>query len=86
MSSAPEKGTWRQKLLSWVDGEREPKDQTLFVMERRPPRLVHPSEEEQERRERYHLRRFFNWYPFAAVAICLLLTAVLLTAALKMPL
>ena len=28
----------RRRLTSWVDGEREPKDQTLFVMEQRPHR------------------------------------------------
>ena len=60
---------WRQKLTSWVDGEREPKDQTLFVMEQRSPRHVRPSDEEHERREKHRLHRFFNWYPIAEMCI-----------------
>lgn len=85
MNNTPEKSTWKERLLSWVDGEREPKDQTLFVMERRPPRFTRPSDEEHERRERRHLNEFFNWYPFAASAICIILVAVLMAAAMNMP-
>ena len=85
MNNAPEKQNWRQKLVSWVNGDREPKDRTLFVMERRPPRFSAPTEEELEKRERRHLKKFFNWYPVAATAICILLVAVLMAAAMKMP-
>ena len=61
MADRMEKENWRQKLTAWVDGEREPKDQTLFVMEQRPPRDTRPSDEEHERREKHRLHRFFNW-------------------------
>ena len=74
------------RLVSWVDGDREPRDQTLFVMERRPPRRVRPTEEEHEKWERHRLRRFFNIYPVAAALICLALVGVLLAAVVEMPL
>lgn len=77
--------TWRERLVVWVDGEREPKDQTLFVMEQRPPRDFRPSEEEHEKREKHRLRKFFNWYPLAAAVICLALVGVLLAAVMRMP-
>ena len=41
--------------------------------------------EEHEKREKHRLREFFNWYPAAAVLICLLLTAVLMFTVLQMP-
>ncbi len=82
----PEKQSRRDRLAAWVDGEREPKDQSLFVMERRPPRDFRPSDEEFERLERHRLRRFFNWYPVAAAGIGVLLVAILLAAVLGMPL
>lgn len=86
MNDAPGKQNLRERLVSWVDGDREPKDQTLFVMERRPPRYARPTEEEHEKWDRYRLRRFFNWYPVAAVLICLALIGVLMAAVLEMPL
>ena len=68
-----------------MDGEREPKDQTLFVMEQHPPRHVRQSEEEFQRREEDRLRKFFNWYPIAAAVICAVLVAILLTTVMSMP-
>ena len=58
MADRVKKENWRQTLTAWVDGEREPKDQTLFVMEQRPPRYARPSDEEHERREKHRLHRF----------------------------
>lgn len=86
MSDTTGKQNLRERLVSWVDGDREPKDRTLFVMERRPPRHARPTEEEHEKWERHRLRRFFNWYPAAAALICLALVGVLLAAVLEMPL
>lgn len=76
---------WKSQFVSWVNGEREPKDRTLFVMERRhiaPPR---PTQEEQDRRERHRLYRFLHGYPLAALIICAVLVCVLLTAVAAMP-
>lgn len=73
-----------EQFVSWVNGEREPKDQTLFVMECRLPRTV-PPPEEHERRERRRLKKFLGWYPLAAGLICLALVGVLLAAVLAMP-
>lgn len=84
MDNTPKKGKIRQRVVVWVDGEREPKDRTLFMMERRPLRSA-PSSEEREQRERYHLRRFLERYPFAAILICLILTAILLVTVVHMP-
>ncbi len=86
MSNGPEKQDWRTRLVSWVDGDREPKDQSLFVMEQRHRRRFLPTEEEHERREKTRLHRFFNWYPVAAVFIALTLVTVLLGTVLQMPL
>ena len=85
MAERMEKGNWRQKLTAWVDGEHEPKDQTLFVMEQRPPRYARPSDEEHERREKHRLHRFFNWYPIAAAVLCLALVGIMMSAVLTMP-
>ena len=85
MADRMEKENWRQKLTTWVDGEREPKDQTLFVMEQRPPRDTRPSDEEHERREKHRLHRFFNWYPAAAGVLCLALVAIMMAAVVTMP-
>lgn len=46
MSKTPSKQSWWLRLVEWVDGDREPKDQTLFVMEQRPPRHVQRSDAE----------------------------------------
>lgn len=81
--SEPNKTSW-QKLTAWVDGDREPKDRNLFVMERRPPRPKQPPEE-HERRERRRLHWFLGWYPGAAVGICVVLVGILLAAVLDMP-
>lgn len=85
MSKDRERARFTRRLTAWVDGEREPKDQTLFVMEQRPPRHVRPSEEEFQRREEDRLRKFFNWYPIAAAVICAVLVAILLTTVMSMP-
>ena len=63
MSKKEEQPDRLKQFISWVDGDREPKDRTLFVMEQRPHREFRPSEEEFERREKDRLRKFFNWYP-----------------------
>lgn len=84
MNKGPEKPNTWQRLVSWVDGDREPKDRTLFVIERHPPR-ARPDPTECERRERHRLRRFLDQYPIGAILICLVLTAVLLVTVLHMP-
>lgn len=86
MSKQSGKRAWRESLVTWVDGEREPADRSLFVMERHPQRFYRPTEEEHELRERKRMRHFFNWYPLAAVFIGLSLVVILLGAVLKMPL
>ena len=83
----PQGEPWGRRLVSWVDGEREPEDRTLFVMEKSAHRrlLQPPSEEEFERQEQRRLRQFFNWYPAAAVLICLALTGILLLTVTEIP-
>lgn len=54
-------------------------------MEQRPPRSFRPSDEEHERREKHRLHRFFNWYPLAAGALCLVLVGIMMAAVLTMP-
>ncbi len=85
MTQKPENQGWREKLTTWVDGEREDQDRTLFVMEQRHPRYVPPTEEEHEARERRRLSLFFNWYPLAALVLCSILTLLLLAAVVSMP-
>ena len=85
MSKHSEASDRIQRLVSWVDGDREPKDQTLFVMEQRPRRDFRPSEEEFERREKDRLRKFFNWYPIAAAVICAALDMGMLATVMNMP-
>ena len=85
MSKDRERERFTRRLTAWVDGEREPKDQTLVVMEQHPPRHVRQSEEEFQRREEDRLRKFFNWYPIAAAVICAVLVAILLTTVMSMP-
>jgi multicomponent Na+:H+ antiporter subunit B len=80
-----EKKDFRTRLTVWVNGEREPKDRTLFTMEKQRLQRPQRSEEEHEKREKHRLRKFLNWYPFAAGAICAALTAVLLFTVLLMP-
>ena len=75
---------WR-RFVAWVDGDREPPDRTLFVMERRSHRDFRPSEEEFERREKDRLRKFFNWYPIAATVICVIMVGILLVTVMNMP-
>lgn len=74
----------KSTLRAWVDGEREPQDRTLFVMERRPPRSA-PSDEEREWKERHRLNRFMGYYPIAAVMVGCILTLILLVTVLHMP-
>ena len=85
MSQKLDNQNWRERLTAWVDGDREDQDRVLFVMERRPPRHVLPTEEEHEARERRRLTVFFNWYPLAALVLCGMLTLLLLSAVLYMP-
>lgn len=80
-----EKERLARRLTAWVDGEREPKDQTLFVMEQRPRRSLGVTEEEFEQREQARLKKFFNWYPIAATVISAVLAVVLLTTVMNMP-
>lgn len=85
MSKVDEKKTRMAQFITWVNGEKEPKDQTLFIMEKRRGPRAQTSEEEHEKREKHRLRRFLNWYPIGAAVISVLLIAVLLTAVLGMP-
>jgi len=85
MSKKEEQPDRLKQFISWVDGDREPKDRTLFVMEQRPHREFRPSEEEFERREKDRLRKFFNWYPIAAAVICMALGIILFTTVMNMP-
>lgn len=85
MNKRNDKLPLRSRLVSWVDGDRETHDRTLFVMEQRPPRYVPPTDEEHEKREQRRLHHFFNWYPLAALILCGILTAILMAAVLKMP-
>lgn len=77
--------SWSDRLVAWVNGDREDRDRTLFIMEQRPPRYVPPTEEEHEARERQRLHRFFDWYPAAALLLCGILTSLLLCAVFLMP-
>lgn len=83
MNEAPK--TWMQRLTAWIDGDHEPKDQSLFVMERRQPRRSPPSDEQFATQDRHRLRRFMKWYPLGAVVICLALVSILMLAVLQMP-
>jgi len=85
MSEPKSEKNWRKQFVSWVNGEREPKDRTLFVMERRHINLPRRTDEEHELRERHRLRRFLNRYPLAAILICALLLCVLLSVVIIMP-
>ena len=60
MSKQSEKHDRLRRLVSWGDGDREPKDQTLFVMEQRPHRDLRPPEEEFERRGKKRAGGVFN--------------------------
>lgn len=80
------KQNWSQRLTSWIDGDRETEDRSLFVMERHPHRFSRPTDQEFETRERRRLKNFFNWYPIAAAGICIALVAIMLLAVLEMPL
>ena len=55
MRKEDNKQSWRQRLVIWVDGEREPKDRSLFVMERHPHRFSRPTDQEFETREKRRL-------------------------------
>ena len=86
MNKKNEREPLKEKITAWVDGEREPKDQTLFVMEQQHQyRFPRPTEEEFQRRERSQLQKFFSWYPVAAGVICAVMGIVLLTAVMNMP-
>ncbi len=86
MAEKPVKKNWRQRLTAWVDGEREFKDRSLFVMEQRSSvTFRRPTEEEHERREKHRLRWFLNRYPIGAGLLGLTLVAVLMAVVLTMP-
>ena len=85
MNKTPSKQSWWLRLVEWVDGDREPKDQTLFVMEQRPPRHVQRSDAEFATQDKHRLHRFRRWYPVCAVLICLALMGILMAAVLTMP-
>nr|WP_326189389.1 hydrogen gas-evolving membrane-bound hydrogenase subunit E [uncultured Oscillibacter sp.] len=85
MSKTPSKQSWWLRLVEWVDGDREPKDQTLFVMEQRPPRHAQRSDAEFATQDKHRLHRFRRWYPVCAVLICLALMGILMAAVLTMP-
>ena len=86
MSKREEREPLGRRITAWVDGEREPKDQTLFVMEQQHQfRFPRSTEEEFQRREKDRLQKFFNWYPIAAGIICVVMGLVLLTAVMNMP-
>ena len=85
MNEPQEKKPLWEQFVSWVDDTREPKDQTLFVMEKRREQKVEPSPEEHEKQEKHRLRKFLNWYPIAAVILCVVLVGVLLAGVLTMP-
>ena len=85
MSKSGKKKSLRTQFMTWVNGEREPKDRTLFVMERRRIAPHRSTPEEHDRRERHRLRRFLSGYPIAALSICAVLLAVLLAVVVAMP-
>ena len=85
MSKTPSKQSWWLRLVEWEDGDREPKDQTLFVMEQCPPRHVQRSDAEFATQDKHRLHRFRRWYPVCAVLICLVLMGILMAAVLTMP-
>lgn len=73
------------RFVSWVNGEAEQKDRTLFVMETRasaPPR----PKEEHDRREKRRLNKFLGLYPVAACLICAAIAGILICTVLSMPL
>lgn len=74
-----------EKFIEWVNGEREPKDRTLFVMENKQRRFQLPAAEEHQIREKRRLRKFLGWYPVAAGLICAVLVAILLSVVASMP-
>jgi len=79
----PKRNVWG-KFTAWVNGDWEPKDRTLLVMECRMPKEM-PLPEEHEKRERRRLQKFLGWYPLAAGLICLAMVGILLAAVLTMP-
>lgn len=84
MSNSEGKLKISEWIVGWVNGEWEPKDRNLFVMECRMPRPERPAEEHQ-RRDRRRLRKFLSFYPIAACTICLLLIGILLAVVVAMP-
>ena len=84
MDELPKNKDIRRRLTAWVDGDREKKDRTLFVMEQRPRRSARSSEA-CEQQDRHFLRRFLERYPISAIVIDMLLVAALLLAVLDMP-
>ena len=79
------KRDWREQFISWVNGEREPKDRTLFVMERRDVMRQRPSDREHAQREVHRLHRFLRTYPMAASALCAVLLVLLLAVVEEIP-
>ncbi len=84
MSEPQKKKKFSESFISWVNGEWEPKDQNLFIMECQMSRRNNPADEYQKR-DRRRLRQFLGFYPLAATLICLVLVAILMNVVLSMP-
>jgi len=85
MSNSHGKKSFGEQFVDWVNGEREPKDRNLFVMENKQRRPECPLEVHKIREKR-RLRKFLSWYPVAAGLICTILVIILLWVVLSMPL
>ena len=79
------KHDWRSQFVSWVNGEREPKDRTLFVMERRDVMRPRPSDQEHAQRDAHRLHRFLRTYPMVVLCLCAVLLALLLAVVEEIP-
>lgn len=84
MSDTKGKKKFTDRLISWVNGELETKDRTLFMLENRQDRPRYANEEHTTREKR-RLRKFLGWYPVVASLICLILVVILLGVVLTMP-
>ncbi len=86
MSEPHGKKSLGERFVSWVNGDGETKDRTLFVMECRMPRPPCRREEEHRKLEKRRVKKFLGWYPLAAGLICVALVAILVSVVLAMPL
>ena len=69
-----------ESIFAWVNGDLEPRDQTLLVMD--PPPKRHKGREEGDRSagEQARVHHFWNWQPVAAVALTIALGLLLFAA------